>query len=358
MMRKHTLYNWLLLLGTLVVCGAAGELAARMLVPAPLLWLQPQVRYVSSPTLGFRMQPNQSAFTADKPCRTNRHGLRGPELPWQKAPGVKRLLVLGDSIAFGFGVREADTFARRLEGLLNQAPGQSRWEVINAGVSAYNTTIEVNYFHEQGFRYQPDQVVLAFYWNDIHDKSNVVVDDAGRLGNRSDQPPARGWQTWFNSPQIYALRNVLKQSRLLYTLVERLRYVKLMLGAGSPFRDTQMAILNGSPNARVEKGWQEVERQLLRLNQYCRTHGIDLQVVILPMAEQLNRTYPQIQYQSVLKNICQKHELQCLDLLPKFESVYQGHTSLFISYDGNHPNERGHEVIAQELAQVIGKAYK
>jgi lysophospholipase L1-like esterase len=353
-MHKSTLCNWLLLLGTLVACGVIGEVMARMLMPAPLLWLQPQVRYVSSPTLGFRMEPNQSTFTADKPCSTNRHGLRGPEVSWQKPLDVKRLLVLGDSIAFGFGVREASTFARRLEGLLNQAQGQSRWEVINAGVSAYNTTIEVDYFFEEGIRFHPDQVVLAFYWNDIHDKSEVVVDDAGRLRERSDPQPLSAWQAWLNSPQIYNLRNMLKRSRLFYTVVERLRYVKLWLQDESPFRETQIAMLHGLPNTRVEQGWQEVERQLVRLNTYCRSHGIDLQVVVMPMAEQLKRIYTKIQYQSVLKAICIKNDLQCLDLMPRFQSVYQDHTSLYISYDGDHPNEHGHRLIAEELMRVIG----
>ncbi len=256
-------------------------------------------------------------------------------------------------------MREEDTFARRLEGLLNQGrEGQSRWEVINAGVNAYNTTMEVDYFLEEGVRFHSDRVVLAFYWNDIHDKTDVVVDDAGRLRNRSDQPSVSFWQEWLNSPLMYDLRNGLKQSRLLYTLVERMRYVKLRLGGKSPFRDTQMAILHGSRHGRVEQGWQEVERQLIRLQTYCRSHGIDLWIVVLPMVEQPKRTYPNMQYQSVLQSICTKHDLQCLDLLPQFQSRFQGHTSLFISYDGDHPNESGHALIAQALARVMGTPSK
>src|SRR5258708_39969473 len=47
-----------------------------------------------------------------------------------KPPGVRRVMVLGDSFTEGQGVKEPDTYPRRLESLLN-ASGQGRWEVRN-----------------------------------------------------------------------------------------------------------------------------------------------------------------------------------------------------------------------------------
>ena len=49
-----------------------------------------------------------------------------------KPPGVRRVMVLGDSFTEGQGVKEADTYPRRLEALLNAA-GAGRWEVRNCG---------------------------------------------------------------------------------------------------------------------------------------------------------------------------------------------------------------------------------
>src|SRR5687768_17045225 len=49
-----------------------------------------------------------------------------------RRPGVRRVAVLGDSFTEGQGVKEADTYPRRLEALLNEAdPGG--WEVMNWG---------------------------------------------------------------------------------------------------------------------------------------------------------------------------------------------------------------------------------
>src|SRR5262245_14158083 len=64
----------------------------------------------------------RGVFAADNSVTVtiNQQGLRGPEVTVAKPPGTFRVLGLGDSFAFGLGVREEDTFLRRLEADLNQ----------------------------------------------------------------------------------------------------------------------------------------------------------------------------------------------------------------------------------------------
>src|SRR5262245_50241752 len=47
-------------------------------------------------------------------ARINRDGCRGPEIPATKPPGVRRLVLAGDSVTFGWGVSESASFAGRL----------------------------------------------------------------------------------------------------------------------------------------------------------------------------------------------------------------------------------------------------
>lgn len=327
-----------------------GELLACLFFPAPLPWLAPQSLFESSASLGFRLQPNQSAYTADKPFHTNAMGLRGALRGWQKPSGVQRLLILGDSIAAGYGVREEDTFAAQLEGLLNSSGRQQQWEVINTGVPAYDTTQEVTYFQAEGIYFAPDVVILALYWNDINTATSVRVDAMGRLFEGDKEP---GWfQQVINSPQVYKLRNFIKQSRLLYVTVTRLQSLQQRFSS-EHIRTTQMSVLLGTPDPRVEQGWNNVEKQLLRLAQLCRQNDIQLLILILPMPEQLSQSYTNIKYQSVVQSICERHSLWCLDLLQSFKRAYQTHTSLFIAWDEAHPNEKGHNLIARELYKVI-----
>jgi len=343
--------NYLLLFSTLILFFATAEFAVRIFVPAPLPWLWPQTIYEKSSSLGFRLKPNQSSYTADKLTYTNSIGLRGPERTWKKPPGVFRILVLGDSIAFGYGVRYEDTFAVRLEQILNQSDGPVQYEVIGAGVPSFNTIQEIKYFREEGIHLNPDMVILALYWNDIRDKSDVEVDSLGRLvdGNRDS-----GWFTHLLSTRrAYKVRNFLKRSRFAYLVIDRLRYLRFYFSGSSPQYSLLMSVLLGRFDARVENGWKNIENQLLEAAAVCASQNIQFLVAILPMLQQLEQNYPKAQYPSVIKAFCAKQQLHCIDLLPTFKAHYTTPHSLLIPNDADHPNERGHMLIAKRLSEVI-----
>jgi hypothetical protein len=96
----------------------------------------------------------------------NSHGLRDKEIPYDKPPGEKRILLLGDSVTFGWGVSDGEPFADQMEPLLKSTTGRN-WEVINAGVNGYNTQQEDACLRLEGVRYQPDIVILTFVENDL-----------------------------------------------------------------------------------------------------------------------------------------------------------------------------------------------
>ena len=107
----------------------------------------------------------------------NERGLRDrPILP--KAEGEYRILALGDSMTFGWGVPQDQIFAFRLEQLL-QARLQRPVRVINSGVGAYNTVQEVTYFKQEGVTFQPDLVMLTYVQNDIEENKGPFDPWAG-----------------------------------------------------------------------------------------------------------------------------------------------------------------------------------
>lgn len=334
------------IMGLLVVAITAGALEAicRLLFPAPLPWLMPQNRFEASATLGFRYRPSQTAFTADKPFRTNAAGLRGPEWSLAKPVGRRRVLVLGDSIAMGFGVREEDAFPAVLERTLGGGV-----EVVNGAVAAYSTDQEVRWYLDDGWRYQPDVVVIELYWNDVTPKTEVGVAPDGELIDRRSEGDQRGAM---DGEGGYWLRNLLKRSRALYVLSFKLRQLQAM-GQADPTRSKQMAVLTGAHDDAVAHGWQVIEQELGRLRAACERAGVSLLVVVPPMPQQLAASFPDVAYQSVVAGICERERLSCLDLLPAFANAYHGHESLFVAYDGDHPNEAGHALIARELARVL-----
>jgi len=118
------------------------------------------------PILGTTHLPNKQViwrmegFSADT---LNSKGYRDVEHAVAKAPGLKRVAVLGDSHSEGLQVPLTDTYARRLEGLLNNGNSKD-FEVLNFACSGYSTAQEyVQYTHEVE-AYKPDFTVILMHW--------------------------------------------------------------------------------------------------------------------------------------------------------------------------------------------------
>lgn len=101
----------------------------------------------------------------------NSLGLRDTEYPLERTGGRKRMLIMGDSFGWGFGVSCDERFSEILE------RSHQDWEVINASVSGYGTDQQFLYLREFGLSLKPDVVLLVFSGNDFRD--NVSNERSG-----------------------------------------------------------------------------------------------------------------------------------------------------------------------------------
>ena len=163
--------RWLLplalgLVSTALSLGIA-EVVCRFLVPSTvwgdLFVLDPD------PALAFALAPGadiefDGIGIQIPPTRVqvSQQGLRGGLVAVPKPPGVRRLLCVGDSVTFGWGVPVSDSFCSRLAALLGPP-----WETINLGVPGYNTGQEVRRLERVGLAFEPDAVVVQFDGNDF-----------------------------------------------------------------------------------------------------------------------------------------------------------------------------------------------
>ncbi len=129
-----------------------------------------QIALVDDPHLVYRAAGNQKSAVVT----INADGFRGREWRHEKAPGTKRVVVLGGSTAFGIGASgDERVFTARLEWRLDAAArgqgGQGgHVEVWNAGVIGYDSTQELVLLATRLVDVAPDVVILLDGWNDFH----------------------------------------------------------------------------------------------------------------------------------------------------------------------------------------------
>jgi lysophospholipase L1-like esterase len=107
---------------------------------------------------GFQERFTRREFSVE--VRINTQGLRDREYPLERT-GKKRVVVLGDSFGWGYGVELAERFDELLE------RDHPDWEIINASVSGYGTDQQLLYLRDRGLAYRPDVVMLLLYQNDF-----------------------------------------------------------------------------------------------------------------------------------------------------------------------------------------------
>jgi lysophospholipase L1-like esterase len=268
--------------------------------------------------LVFRHKPSWETRYGDVHVTYNERGLRDrPILP--KAPDEYRILALGDSVTFGWGVDQDKTFAARLESMLPSRLHRPV-RVINSGVGGYNTVQEVTYFKQEGIALQPDLVLLTYVQNDI-DELN----------------PA--WNPWASDSlerkSVTDRVNSMVRKLWLY----RLAYHTYNYGLRKAHPKTTT-----TTSPQEETGWQQSMAALQELVRLCEARNIPLIVFF----ERMSPGDSNLLLHDVLLHA---HGAPVHDMAPWFEGFDP--LSLTNSKVDSHPNAEGHRVMAEHMANDI-----
>lgn len=148
---------------------AAAELLARTLVPAWVPEGAERSFWQYDPLLGWSHVPGQSGVHRHQDfavtVEINDLGLRDRSYPETPPEAGTRVLVLGDSFAWGQGAEREDLWHEILERRHEDV------EFINAAVAGYGTSQQLLYFEERGAQFAPDVVVLMLHPNDFLDNN-------------------------------------------------------------------------------------------------------------------------------------------------------------------------------------------
>ncbi len=328
----------LVVLSTCLVIGA--EWALRCFAPQPLI-----PRYVTDSGFGIRVHCSNIAIhhtTADYriSVRTNSIGSRADrEFTYAKPPDVLRIVGLGDSFTFGYGVSVEDTYLARLERLL-RADGLNV-EVINLGVSGHGTAEELIMLGQRGLKFSPDLVIVGYCTNDIGDNVRSMLyglDERGDLARRnSEYLPAVGVRDRLYSMAAY--RFLAERSHLLYFVRRNLsELVQKRL-----HRDHAVAEgLDGD-------GEQRLTGALLdEIKRTCTERGVGFCLLDIPDAHRIESNLPLAYMHGV-------SEEDVVDVRPALKARLPKEEVYWRRSDG-HWTPAGHEIAANALHDWIRKA--
>jgi len=320
-----------MILGTLVGLAIL-EIGVRVAGLAPEIALividQPNADFESSlnPVLKYVPRPGSPGISS--------YGIRDAEYPFDKDEGTFRVVVVGDSIAFGYctnnlSIKRRDTFAKVLERNLKAQPplGYTNAEVINVSVSGYDTIQEVEFFRTKGVAFDPDLVLVAYCLND-----SVV--DSWEMGVlvRTDE-----WSD-FEEFTRRRLRGSFEWSHLARTLWYR----------WSLF------------SAEVPAVEDEIQRRIAgfeQLRELAEDNDFETLVTIFP--DLIEETpYPKLDEHRAVAEDARSREFAVLDLLSIFQKASQGRLTRIRGRCWKmHPDETGHQIAARAMEQFIRENY-
>ena len=219
---RSVLINLSLLLLSTLLALILSEIALRLMGLDPLYVSPERDRFWKyDALLGWVHEPGQAGIFETPQFRTavriNEKGLRDRGHSYERQNDIERILVLGDSFAWGYGVEESERFSQLLEESLGV-------EVINAGVSGYSTDQELLWYRNEGIKYETDLVILVLAGNDVGDNDREIVSTIyykPRFVLEEDQLIAKGYpvpKTSFQGRVIYSLS---QRSALAYFLSQR-----------------------------------------------------------------------------------------------------------------------------------------
>ena len=311
-----------------VVAGGLAELSVRPLRPA---WRPPPVRGVPflrpDPRLGWRLREGWTGPFA-LPHRTTQvtispQGLRDKSYTPTPAPGRRRVLLLGDSMAWGFGVERDETFQKLLGDRFPDV------DVVNDAVPGFGTDQELLLLEEQGLGFHPDLVLLLFHPNDLlnntwprqygYPKPVFRTDGSGlRLEN---VPVPGGW--------LYELgTRTLRRSFILHEIWKRTM---------EPTQD-----LHASPML----AWDVTERLLARMRDVSTNSGARFAVITFPWVDdRTNRLLDRV------REIIDRNRITHVDLRP----ALTGRIAALLDPATQHWTPEGHRVVADALAPALSE---
>jgi lysophospholipase L1-like esterase len=248
----------------------------------------------------------------------NVDGLRDVTRPVETRAGLRRLVVLGDSVTYGHGVEGDESYPFLLEASLR---GSGRdVDVFNMGLPGWSTRQERIAYERIARKYKPDVVVLAVCLNDIAEM------------------------------QI----NLARPPRVLLSLYRRSAVVRRALGASTREIGAVEELFTAQDAPRVQSAFRLFFDEIRTLKSEVLKDGAAFHIAVFPFRFQVEASAPDASVQRRIADFAVQEGIPLLDFLPELGRIPAPAES-FLDYD--HLSVSGHRQVADWIAahpEIVG----
>jgi hypothetical protein len=240
------------------------------------------------------IKSNYHGKLAGVPFVTNRDGLRDePDFDPNPPAGEFRILSMGDSVAFGLGIKSTECYAKVLDRKLNEGSNLPKYHVINSAGPGYSPSFYYLFLKKEALQWHPRMVLLEIeLCNDVTDEALLRWEvDPARPDRPSGLKGGRYVVAWDGILLSAYIRGPYFYERT-YTYVElsrRLLDLLYRFSPSEPFHSDPSVtyyILGYDryllDQTRIEYGWTHLFGAIQATHEMLREQGVEFLLLIMP----------------------------------------------------------------------------
>ena len=278
-------------------------------------------------------KPNNTFKVFGKKSKTDKNGFRIPLKNFSYKNEKNSILILGDSVTFGVGVKEKNTFIGILRNNL-QDYNLYNTAIFGHNIESYLYILKKNH---KKFKNEMNEVVIFLCLNDLVPYQGAVFKKKEKEKKEIDNFEKKIVKNTF----ALKLNNFLRERSSLFVLLKGF----LTNPIERYYNHTKVLYDN-------EKNLKGFEKFVIDIDEFMSKNDLKYRYVLLPYAYQVRNNCKKkfLKPQEIIKEILNKKNLNLRDYTSEFCKT-PNNNDLFLKYDPVHLSNYGHRFVSELLMQ-------